>query len=150
MGDPILRAHDSGNPEIKELAGRLLKREAPSGDTTGTDLRAAFRVCQKLRHPLVTYTGVEGFRSLLARAVSLARAQAPLLATLRVNADGTFDFLEEAEPLLEGEEAAHAGSHLVSELLSLLATFIGPPLTLRMVRGVWPDIGDDSMTGEDS
>jgi hypothetical protein len=39
--------------------------------------------------PLSTLAGVEGFRSLLARALTLAKAQVPSLAAVQVKADGT-------------------------------------------------------------
>ena len=127
-----------GHLESEGLARLLIELEQGEDSETAGKLHAAFRICQKLRPHLITLAGVEGFRSLLSRAVTLARSEAPLLAALRVNSDGTFDFLDEAQPLFEGEEATHAGVLLVAELLDLLSSFVGKPLTLRLLGRAWP------------
>jgi hypothetical protein len=45
------------------------------------------RVCERLRKPLARLAGVAGFRSLLSRAVALARAEIPSLVGVQVRAD---------------------------------------------------------------
>jgi len=67
----------------------LLDCEAASDNAPGNKTQAGFRVCEKLSQPLCTLTGVEGCRSLLARALSLAKAEVPSLAAVKVKADGS-------------------------------------------------------------
>ena len=74
-------------PESRHLAERLLTYEAVAGENSEPTQSAAFRVCAKLRAPLITLAGVAGFRSLLSRALTLARAEAPSLSAVQVAAD---------------------------------------------------------------
>jgi hypothetical protein len=49
----------------------------------------AFRVCEKLRRPLTTLAGAIGFQSLILRALTLAKREAPSLSAVEVTADGS-------------------------------------------------------------
>ena len=80
--------------------------------------------------------GVSGFRALLARAVILAKREAPDLSGVKIHEDGSFDGLAEAR----SDEAAEAYAFVFVQLLGLLVTFIGEPLTLKLVRDLWPDV----------
>ena len=80
-------------PESRYLAQRLLTYEAVEGKNSKPAESAAFRVCAKLRRPLITLAGVAGFRSLLSRALTLARAEAPSLSAVQVAADGSVKVL---------------------------------------------------------
>lgn len=100
--------------------------------------QAAFRVCEKLRRSLSVLTGVVGFRSVLARALVLARAEAPWLGELALAADGSLVLPPGLESRVGQEEAARGGEVLIRSLLGLLVTFIGETLMLRLVQDVWP------------
>jgi len=128
-------------PESRYLAQRLLTYEAVVGKNSEATESAAFRVCAKLRQPLTTLAGVAGFRSLLSRALTLARAEAPSLSAVQVAADGSLQGLDELEPKDQIEEG---GVILIAQLIGLLLTFIGEALTLRMVQNVWPEAAFDS------
>jgi hypothetical protein len=39
---------------------------------------------------------------------------------------------------------------LVAQLLSLLVTFIGEPLTIRLVHDVWPDVPVDNPSSREA
>jgi hypothetical protein len=126
-------------PQMREFAHRLLACEAASGKASETKAQAVFRVCEKLRQPLCTLAGVEGFRSLLARALTLAKAEVPSLAAVEINADGSlagWDSVEAQQHLHEPEVCAEC---LLAQLLGLLITFIGQPLTVRLVVDIWPE-----------
>ena len=71
-------------PVSRQLARRLLTYEAAAGKNSEPTESAAFRVCEKLRQPLCSLAGVAGFRSLLSRALALARAEAPSLSAVQV------------------------------------------------------------------
>jgi hypothetical protein len=119
-------------PTTRELAQRLLAFEAVEAATTNADTHATGRVCDKLRRPLITLAGAAGFRSLLARALTLAKKETPLLGAWEVNPDGSLQGLI--------GESAQSGSVLIAHLLGLMITFIGESLTLRLLHDVWPDL----------
>ena len=134
-------------PEPRQLAQRLLTYEAVTGENSEP---AAFRVCAKLRRPLITLAGVAGFRSLLSRALTLARAEAPSLSAVQVAADGSVKGLDELAAQTGKEQASDGGAILIAQLLGLLLTFIGEGLTLRLVQDVWPESAfDDRDSGKE-
>ena len=94
------------------------------------------QVCDRFRVPLARLVGVAGYRSLLSRAVALAKAEVTSLSPVQVQQDGS----------LEGF-SGDGGTAIVAHLLGLLVTFIGEPLTRQLVCDVWPDAATDEMDG---
>ena len=135
-------------PESRYLAQSLLNCEASARKTSETTESAASRVCAKLRDPLITLAGVAGFRSLLSRALTLARAEAPSLSAVQVAADGSLEGLDDLEPQIGTDRAGNAGAILIAQLIALLLTFIGEGLTLHMVLNVWPEAAFDGRDSE--
>ena len=136
-----------GLPESRHLAQRLLAYEAVAGGNSEPAECAAFRVCAKLRRPLITLAGVAGFRSLLSRALTLARAEAPDLSEVEVTADGSLKSLDEhaqTDKVLAGA----GGVILIAHFIGLLLTFIGDGLTLRLLQDVWPEAALDGRAFE--
>ena len=86
---------------------------------------------ERLRVALARFAGSDGFTSLVRRALALASADDPALRQLSVKADGSVEGLERV--------ASDAVVAIVAQFLGLLVTFIGEPLTLRLVRDAWPD-----------
>ena len=123
---------------MRDLARRLVAVEAASQCATGAHVHEAVRVCDKLRISLTRFAGLDGFTSLLRRALALARADVPSLQTVKLKPDGS---LEGCEAL--AVEAANGGSEgvvaIIAHLLGLLETFVGEPFTFRLVRETWPD-----------
>ena len=74
-----------------------------------------------------------GFRSLLSRALTLARAEAPSLSAVRVAADGSLEGLDELGSQIEKDQVREGGVILIAHLLGLLLTFIGETMTSRLV-----------------
>ncbi len=135
-------------PESRYLAQRLLTYEAVAGKNSETTESAAFRVFAKLRRPLITLAGVAGFRSLLSRALTLARAEAPSLSAVQIAADGSLQGLDELEPQIDKDQAKEGGAILIAQLIGLLLTFIGEGVTLSMVQAVWPEAAFDGRVFE--
>src|SRR6185437_4057302 len=133
-------------PQTRDLAQRLLACETAAGKTSEPSELAAFRVCARLRQPLITLTGVAGFRSLLSRALTLARAEAPSLGAVQVAADGSLQGLD--EPQIDKEQARDGGAILIAQLIGPLLTVIGEGLTLRMVQEEWPQATFDGRVSE--
>src|SRR5580692_7045575 len=70
--------------KLCELAQRLLVNEVARDHVAEANAPALALVAEKLRRPLVTLTGIPGFRSLLARGLTLAKAQAPALNIVQI------------------------------------------------------------------
>ena len=103
----------------------------------------AVRVFDKLRVTLTRFAGADGFASLLRRSLALAQVEVPSLYRVTIQPDCSVEGLETlaAEEADGGTEAAVA---LSAHLLGLLVTFIGEPMTLRLVREGWPDASFDA------
>lgn len=80
--------------------------------------------------------GAAGFRALISRALVLASAEVAWLSELHVNADGSFEGLNELEAQTNPAEISNAGIVLLARLLGLLVTFIGDELTLQLLNNV--------------
>jgi hypothetical protein len=132
--------------EMSGIARRLIAGEFRAGPSDDSKGRAAFRVCEKLRRSLSIFVGIAGFRSLLARALVLAKAQNAWLDDLQIDADGTIGFLPGREAQLDTRECAEAGALLIATFLNLLVIFIGKTLTLHLVQ----DLGTVSPSANDS
>lgn len=130
------------SPAIQNLARQFIALEAASRephDATSHD-DAVTRAIEKLRARLIRLAGIDGFRSLLSRALNLAKAEAPALSKVSVSADGLVrGFGEMVRAGTQTESAEQAGTVLVAHFLELLVAFIGEPLTLHLVRDVWPE-----------
>jgi hypothetical protein len=124
---------------MRNLAERLVAREAAAGAPSEAKGDAAFRACEKLRHHMLKFAGGAGFQSLLSRALVLARAEVPWLSSVEVKADGSLGGLGTLHTQQDGCEANKGGVVLLAQLLGLLVMFIGEALTLRLVGDVWPD-----------
>ena len=128
--EQMMRSADT--PTTRELAQRLLAYEEVETTPAMADVHAVSRVCDKLRRSLTALAGVAGFRSLLARALTLAKQESSVFGGWEVKSDGS----------LEGVngEAAQSGAVLIAHLIGLMITFIGESLTLRLLHDVWLDL----------
>ena len=137
-------------PAIQNLARRLLASEPARVGSSHGDADQAVLACERLRVPLTKLVGTAAFASLLTRALALASRQAPSLQGLRVGADGLLTgFNEVQQDSGTVEPARDWGAVLVTELLGLLVTLIGQPLTLNLVREAWPDASLETLTLSD-
>jgi hypothetical protein len=119
-------------PKIRNLAQRLLTLESTAENPSDANTFAAVIVSEKLRRPLSILAGTAGFRSLLMRALTLAKREAEVLDGVQVKDDGSLEGLN-------GQET-EAGAVLIAHLVGLLETFIGEPLTLRLLNDIWPNL----------
>lgn len=138
-------------PAIQDLARRLIALEAAREGSPCTPSGGAVRVCDRLRVSLSRLTGVAGFRSLISRSLALAKAEVPSLAPAQVRADGSLEGVDRIGHDQGANAGDEAGVAVVAHLLGLLMTFVGEPLTLRLVRDAWPDASTpvtDAESGE--
>ena len=130
---------------MRDRARQVLAYEASVHRAPASDMPVVSRVLDSLREPLVTMTGIDSWCLLLARALALAKAQAPRLGAVQVGHDGGLEGYHPGE-----HEERETGVILTAQLLGLLASFIGEGVTLRIVAGVWPGvtISDSEPSGE--
>ncbi len=124
------------SPEIQDLARRLLAHETALKRHVSGKKTSAFRVDEKLRVPLCKLVGTMGYRSLMERALVIAKPQAPALDSFHVTADG---LVESAAATPEPAVAIEAETILLTQFFSLLTAFVGSGLVLTVVVNVWPD-----------
>lgn len=141
------------SPEIQELARQLLAFEAVRIGASDAPEAVAVRVIGELRLRLIKLAGVDGFHSLLSRALAKARGEESCLNAVHISADGSLvgfgSIGQNTGDSLEARE--QAGLVLVAHLLELLVIFIGESLTLGLVHDSWPEAsisGLDWKTGE--
>ncbi len=136
---------DTLSPSMRKLAGRLLAVEAANQSAADPRVDKTGRVVEKLRVTLTRFAGADGFTAILRRALALARAEVPALHSVTEKADGSIQGLEvlAADTGNSGVGEGDAAVAITAHLLGLLVTFIGKPLTVRLVREAWPDASLD-------
>ena len=122
----------SDRQTIRELAHQLLVYEEVEVDPTMAGTHAVSRVCGKLRRPLSTLVGAAGFRSLLSRALTLAKQEASMLGAWEVSSVGSLQ--------MHSGEGSQLGAVLIAHLLGLMVTLIGESLTLQILNDIWLDL----------
>lgn len=130
---------DSPPASIRAWAQRLLAAEAAKKPASDTDPPEFLPIFEKLRTALTQFIGADGYTALMRRALALARKEVPSLETAKVTPEGR---LEGVEDHVGAPNYAEAATSVTAHLLALLVTFIGEPLTLRLIRDVWPDESD--------
>jgi hypothetical protein len=138
---------NTATPAIRDFAGRLIAREAARDESAGVVAGAAGRVCDRLRVPFARLAGVAGYRSLLSRALALAKAEVVSLNPVQVREDGSLEACEGAGDCPGDGPGGDGAAVVVAHLLGLMVTFIGEPLTRQLVRDAWPDEAADATNG---
>jgi hypothetical protein len=124
----------TASPAIRDCSRRLVTFEAERDESSAVRADGAVRVCEILRLRLSKLVGVAGFHSILSRALAMAKTEVPSLDEVRVGTEGSLEGFDKIGRKVDAE----AGVAIVSHLLGLLVTFIGEPLTIRLVRDAWP------------
>jgi hypothetical protein len=143
------------HPKTRDLARRLLNYEAKAALSSESTEPATLLVYEKLRQSLGAFAGVTAFESLASRALVLAKPEAPSLGAARIASDGSLQGLGGFKTQIDIDKN-QAGDDLVDErgviliarLLGLLLIFLGEPLTLSMLRVMWPSTAFDDRNSE--
>ena len=69
----------------------------------------------------------------------MAGTEVPWLRAVHVKADGSLEGLDELEANVDAQEVAEGEVVIIGHLFKLLATFIGPALTLQLLQDTWPN-----------
>ncbi len=137
------------SPAVRDLARRLFATEVALGKPPGAPADTAVLICQKLCVSLTMFASLQGFRSLMSRALSLAKAEVPSLGVVRVAEDGSLRGFDKVGQEERTASAGREGLILVSHLLELIVIFIGEALTLSLLRVTWPNVDRKSPKAEE-
>ena len=125
--------------QAQDLAVQLLgysRNDALSHEDLSAAVTGAF---DTLRAHLSVRLGSEGYRTLLIRAVALARTEYPWFAVLQVDDEARLNGFAEAARATDLGSAFEAGVLLISCLVGLLQIFIGDDMTLNLLQNALPD-----------
>lgn len=127
------------NADLRPVAMSVLTRRAGSAADAAAVAAAARRAYDDLAVVAVPLIGQVGVDALTARASHLAQRQYSWGQTGEKQGAGPFGpvglWLERQDPSV----AIGAAAEMLSTLGGLLVTFIGQPLTMRLLRKAWPD-----------
>lgn len=138
-----------GTAALRQVALRVLAQyegSASSGEGIATAARRAYDDLARVSAPLIGQVGVD---ALTGRALHLAQREYPWLVSAREPEDtGPFD---QVIVCLERQDRAvslEATGAVFTIFTGLLMTFIGEPLTVRLLQKAWPDAFSDGSIGE--
>jgi hypothetical protein len=134
--------------KTRDLARRLVAREADPNAISLQAQPATVRVYERLRRQLGAPVGVDGFQVLASRALALAKSESPRLSAVQITANGGLSGLGEIESQSGPDEDGEAGIILIAQLLGLFLTFLGEATTLRLIEDLrlQADAGTESAT----
>jgi hypothetical protein len=130
-----------GKSALRQLALKMLAKRAGPGADADALAAAARRAYDDLARASASLIGQGGVDALTGRALHLAQREYPWLAATRDAAreEGPFTqvifCLERQDPAV----AIEAAGAVFAMFTGLLVTFIGEPLTARLLRQAWPD-----------
>jgi len=119
-------------PEMRALAKQLIACEALDAcealenKSTAGKIPPDLDVGAKLRPHLATLM------------LALSHGEIPWLRAVRVNADGSLEGMEAIQGQLDPTKLIEGLVVLLAQLLGLLLALIGPSLTARLGREIWP------------
>jgi hypothetical protein len=138
------------NAALRQLALKVLAHHAGSAadaEALAAAARRAYDDLARVSAPLIGQVGVE---ALTGRALHLAQREYPWLVQTREPEQAEQPFtqviacLERQDPAV----AIEAAGAVFATLTGLLVTFIGEPLTARLLRQAWPDAFSGAGTEE--
>jgi hypothetical protein len=118
---------------IRDLALQILAQESRPERVPEDLMLKAQSVFERLRVHLMTFVGAAGYRSMLSRALVLAKSEAQSLGQVTVSLDGTLDLTT-----YRYNHASEGTIVLLAQLLGLVETLVGEALMLHLVQEVWP------------
>jgi hypothetical protein len=137
-----------GNAELRQLALKVLAQHAGSAAGAEALAAAAHRAYDDLARVSAPLIGQVGVDALTGRALHVVQREYPWLVHTREpeQAEGPFAqiivCLERQDPAV----ATEAAGAVFATFTGLLVTFIGEPLTARLLRKAWPDAFSDAST----
>ena len=143
-----------GNAALRQLALKVLAQHA--GPAAGAEAlaAAAHRAYDDLARVSAPLIGQVGVDALTGRALHLVQREYPWLVHTREGtpppgpAEGPFAQVLFCLARQDPAVATEAAGALFATFTGLLITFIGEPLTARLLRKAWPEAFSDARTKE--
>jgi hypothetical protein len=134
----------------QQLVRRMLKRRTAQPADADAIAAVARAVYDDLARAAMTLIGRQGIHALAGRAWHLAQREQPgLIAAPEPQAtDEPFARVVACLRRLAPAAAAEAAVTVLSILIGLLVTFIGEPLTARLLHQAWPDVSSGTTAEE--
>jgi hypothetical protein len=138
------------NPALRQLALKALTQRVGSAAGSAALAAAAQRAYDDLAQVSAPLIGQVGVDALTGRTLYLAQRKYPWLIHTREPDQWKGPFaqivfcLERQDPAI----ATEAAGAVLTTLSGLLVTFIGEPLTARLLRKAWPDAFSDASIEE--
>ena len=138
------------NPALQQLALKALAQRAGSAAGAAALAAAAQRAYDDLAQVSAPLIGQVGVDALTGRTLYLAQRKYPWLVHTREPEQWKGPFaqivfcLERQDPAV----ATEAAGAVLTIFTGLLVTFIGEPLTARLLRKAWPDAFSDASIEE--
>ena len=138
------------NPALQQLALKALAQRAGSAAGASALAAAAQRAYDDLAQVAAPLIGQVGVDALTGRTLYLAQRKYPWLVHTREPEQWKGPFaqivfcLERQDPAV----ATEAAGAVLTIFTGLLVTFIGEPLTARLLRQAWPDAFSDASIEE--
>ena len=124
----------------RDLARRLIEREAVRSTGPNPDSAAAHAACEHLYRVLTRSLGGDGCRRLFERVLADAKRDDPALAGIEVGQAGRALEGVAASAAANGDAAVAAAlEKLITELCGLLGRFIGADLVVTLAERGGPD-----------
>ncbi len=138
------------NAALRQLALKVLAQHAGSAadaEALAAAARRAYDDLARVSAPLIGQVGVE---ALTGRALHLAQRESPWLVQTREPEQAERPFTQVIACLERQDRAVaiEAAGAVFATLTGLLVTFIGEPLTARLLRQAWPDAFSGASTEE--
>ena len=140
----------SPDQALEQLAKRLMKHLGGSAHPSDSAV-AVEAACHRLRTELTETLGSGGASALIARALFRANRTHSVLDEVSVDATPGRCFVGLRESLASAadEDAEAAGAAILTQLFSLLVTFLGEDLGLQPVQKFWPEVANSFMGSEE-
>lgn len=135
--------------KTRALAEQIVLHEMAGPAGPAISHHSEFLAFHKLQRPLHSVAGAAAVQALLSRALVLAQAELPRLASLKLNMTGHLGGSSDANPPLSGEEVRQGEVILVGNTVELLCLLLGEALTLRLLRDEWPEASFDKGSREE-
>ncbi len=131
---------DKATHNTHEIASAILDYERGILTDADASLAATAHVFLKLQSYLTKRLGAGGYRSVVNRAVSVSKAQVPLLSPIHVEDNGALDGFDDCLIAPGSAKESEGYVVLISNFLALMDTFLGPDMSLRLLGSIWPDV----------
>jgi len=142
-----LRVTALENPALRQLALKALTQRVGSAADAVALAAAAQRAYDDLAQVSAPLIGQVGVDALTGRTLYLAQRKYPWLINTREPDEwrGPFAQIVFCLERQDSAVATEAAGAVLTTLTGLLVTFIGEPLTARLLRKAWPDAFADTI-----